>query len=154
MIFHIILVTYQMLMTTDNKVIPSTKQTDMVPKTSPSNMITPKIQLDLVKKFMHKKRKSMIFLIILATFQMSMITDSKVIPFTKPMDMVPKISLSNTITLKILQALVSKFMLKRKISHKMQETYQTLKITSNKEMLSHNQMDMVLKILPSKWTIQ
>jgi len=133
-IFHIILAIFLTLMTIDNKVILYTKPMDMAPRTLPSNMTTPKILLDLENKFMHRLTKSMIYLIILVTFQMSMIIDSKVTPFTKQMAMVLKISLSNTITLKILQALVNKFMLKRKTFHKMQETYQTLKIISNKEM--------------------
>ena len=86
-IFHITQVICLMFKTTDSKVIQFIRQMDMDLKTSPNNMTILKILLVLVNKCM----LNMTCHTILEIFQTFKITDSKVIPFTKQMDMDHKI---------------------------------------------------------------
>ena len=79
----------------------------MDPRTSTSNMTTLKILLDRENKFMHNT----IFQLILAIYQTLQITENKVIPLVKLMDMDLKISTNSMIILKILLGQESRFML-------------------------------------------
>ena len=76
-------------------------------RTSTSNMTTLKILLDRENKFMHNT----IFQLILAIYQTLQITENKVIPLVKLMDMDLKISTNSMIILKILLGQESRFML-------------------------------------------
>jgi len=102
---------FQMFKTTDNKVIPSTKQMVTAPKILQNNMITLKTLPAQVSKSM--LNKSMTCLITLEISQMSKITGSKVTLFIKQMDMVLRISQNNMITLKTPQDQANKFMLNK-----------------------------------------
>jgi hypothetical protein len=114
---------------------------DMDPRTSTSNMTTLKILLDRENKFMHNT----IFQLILAIYQTLQITENKVIPLVKLMDMDLKISTNSMIILKILLGQESRFMLNM-ISQSILAIYQTLQITESKAIQSVKLMDMDLKI--------
>ena len=81
--------TYQTLKITDSKVTQSTKQTDMVPKTSASMSTTPKTLLVLANKFMLKQR---LFHKMQVTCQTLRTIDNKATPSPKPMVMDHRIS--------------------------------------------------------------
>jgi hypothetical protein len=114
---------------------------DMDLRTSTSNMTTLKILLDRENKFMHNT----IFQLILAIYQTLQITENKVIPLVKLMDMDLKISTNSMIILKILLGQESRFMLNM-ISQSILAIYQTLQITESKAIQSVKLMDMDLKI--------
>ena len=141
MIFHITQVICLMFKTTDSKVIQFIRQMDMDLKTSQNNMTILKILLVLVNRCM----LNMTCHTILEIFQTFKITDSKVIPSTKQMDMDPKTSQNNMTILKILLVQENKFM-HNMISHTILETCQMYKIIDNKVIPFTKQMVMDHKI--------
>jgi len=152
MIFPTTLVTYQITKIIDSKVILFIKLMDMAHKIFQNNMIILKTLQDQENKFMLKQNLNTIFPIILEIFQIMKTIDNKVTQSTKPTDMVPKISINNTTILKIQLDQASRYMLKRKIFHKIQETSQMFPIIDSKVIQFLKQMEMVPKTLLNNTT--